>query len=88
MPVPETTERLLATEFLHMAALSVAAVGLALGLVSRRADWVSMGVSMVLLLPPLRIAASVMDEAHARRFGVAAMGLVVLLVLFLSRHSS
>lgn len=88
MTVPETTEPLVAIELLHRVALSVAAVGLAVGLVSRRADWVSLGVSLVLLLPPLRIATSVMDEAHARRFGVAAMGVVVLLVLFLSRHSS
>ena len=77
-----------AVEHLHTAALVAASLGLALGLASRRADWVGMGVALVLLLPPLRIATSVLAETHARRYGVAAMGVVVLMVLFLSRHIS
>jgi hypothetical protein len=47
-----------------------------------------MGVSLVLLLPPLRIATSVVGEAHAGRIRVAVMGIIALMVLFVSRRIS
>lgn len=40
-------------ETLHLVvALSAAALGLVLGLAARKAAWVEMGVSLILLLPP------------------------------------
>jgi len=77
-----------AVEAVHMGALAVSALGLAVGLATRRADWVGMGVSLVLLLPPLRIATSVVGEAHAGRIRVAVMGIIALMVLFVSRRIS
>ncbi len=85
-PPEEPTSR--AVESLHLVALSTAALGLFLGLVARNPVWVEMGVSLILLLPPLRLATSIVGEAHARRYGIAAMGVVVLSFLFLSRRVS
>jgi hypothetical protein len=75
-------------EALHLLALSGAAFALVLGLAARKAAWVEMGVSLILLLPPLRLATSIFGEAHARRYGVALMGVVVLTFLLLSRRIS
>jgi hypothetical protein len=69
-------------------ALSTAALGLLLGLLARNPVWVEMGVSLILLLPPLRLATSIVGEAHARRYAIAAMGVVVLSFLVLSRRVS
>ena len=77
-----------AVEALHIGALGMAAVALALGLSTRSIEWVSLGVSLILLLPPLRIATSVVGEARAGRLRVAAMGVLVLAILFLSRRVS
>ena len=75
-------------EALHTLALGVAAVGLFLGLVARKPVWVNTGVSLILLLPPLRLATTVAYEARARRYGVAALGVVVLALLLFSRRIS
>jgi hypothetical protein len=77
-----------AEEAVHMGALVVTALALAMGLFARDAEWVRVGVSLTLLLPPLRIFTSILGEARAKRFGVAAMGAAVLAVLFFSRHIS
>jgi len=78
----------LAVENLHMGALALTALALGWGLVSRQTDWVKIGVSLTLLLPPLRIATSVVDEVQSKRFGVAVMGVLVLAVLLFSRRIS
>ena len=78
----------IAAEALHVAALSAAALGLLLGLVAREALWLNMGVSLILLLPPLRLATTIFGEARARRFGIAAMGVLVLALLLFSRRIS
>lgn len=75
-------------EAVHMGALVITALALALGLFTHDAEWVRIGVSLTLLLPPLRIFTSILGEARSKRFGVAAMGAVVLAVLFFSRHIS
>jgi hypothetical protein len=75
-------------EALHALALSAAALGLLMGLVARRGVWVNLSVSLILLLPPLRLATTVASEAHARRYVVAFMGVVVLAFLLLSRRIS
>jgi len=75
-------------EALHLLALATAALGLLLGLLARKTAWVEMGVSLILLLPPLRLATSIAGEARAHRYGVAAIGLVVLTFLLLSRRVS
>ena len=71
-----------------MGALGLTALALAWGLITGQTPWVNVGVSLTLLLPPLRIATSVLDEARSRRYGVAALGLLVLAVLFISRRLS
>ena len=75
----------LKSERLHAAALGAAALALAAGLGTRNPSWVKFGISLVLLLPPLRLLTSVFDEARARRFRIAAMGVSILAFLFLSR---
>lgn len=75
-------------EALHTFALSAAALGLLRGLVARRPVWVNLSVSLILLLPPLRLATTVVSEARARRYLVAFMGLLVLAFLLLSRRIS
>ena len=73
-------------EALHMGALGTAALALSFGLATQSSPWVSLGVSLILLLPPLRIATSVIHEARAGRLRVTVMGVLVLAVLFLSRR--
>lgn len=75
-------------EALHAAALSAGAAGLLAGLTAGRPIWVNAAVSLILLLPPLRLATSILGEAHARRYGVALMGVVVLALLLFSRRIS
>lgn len=77
-----------AVETLHTFALSAAALGLLGGLVARRPVWVNLSVSLILLLPPLRLATTVISEARARRYLVALMGVLVLTFLLLSRRIS
>ncbi len=76
------------TEAIHVVALGAAALGLLMGLVAQKALWVNMGVSLLLLLPPLRLATTIIAEARARRFGIAGMGILVLALLLFSRRIS
>lgn len=78
----------LPVEALHTLALSAAALGLLMGLIARQAVWVNLSVSLILLLPPLRLATTVVAEAQARRYTVAFMGVVVLAFLLFSRRIS
>ncbi len=75
-------------EGLHIAALSAAALALILGLGAHRAVWVNMGISLIILLPPLRLATTIIREARAHRYGVAAMGILVLAFFLFSRRIS
>ena len=75
-------------EALHGSALFVAAAGLVFGLIASNAAWVNVGVSLMLLLPPLRLATTILGETRARNLGTAAMGIIVLLFLLLSRRIS
>lgn len=84
---PEETVSL-PVEALHTLALSAAAIGLLMGLVAHRVVWVNLSVSLILLLPPLRLATTVVGEARAQRYAVALMGIVVLAFLLLSRRIS
>jgi hypothetical protein len=77
-----------AAEALHLAALFGAALGLLLGLGERNPFWLNLGVSLILLLPPLRLATTIFSEAHAGRYRIAAIGTVVLAFLLLSRRIS
>lgn len=77
-----------AAEPLHAAGIGVAALALLGGLVAREPRWVNAGISLVILLPPLRLATTIIGEAHARRYGVAAMGILVLAFLIFSRRIS
>jgi len=88
MSSPASSKAAPPVETLHAAGLSVAAVGLLLGLVARNETWANLGISLVILLPPLRLATSIMDEARARRYGVALMGVLVLVFLLFSRRIS
>jgi len=75
-------------EPLHGVSLALAALALFAGLIAREPEWVKAGISLVILLPPLRLATTIMSEARARRYRVAAMGIVVLAFLILSRRIS
>jgi len=75
-------------EALHTLALSAAAIGLLAGIVARDAVWVNLSVSLILLLPPLRLATTVVSQARARRYLIAFTGVVVLAFLLLSRRIS
>ena len=75
-------------EALHTLGLGVAALGLLLGLVARNATLVNLGISLVILLPPLRLATAIVGEARAHRYGVALMGVLVLAFLLVSRRIS
>ena len=75
-------------ETLHALGLGVAALGLLLGLIARNETWANLGISLVILLPPLRLATSIMDETRAQRYGVAFMGVLVLVFLLFSRRIS
>lgn len=77
-----------AVEALHTFALSAAALGLLGGLAARRPVWVNLSVSLILLLPPLRLATTVISEARAHRYLAAFMGVLVLAFLLLSRRIS
>ena len=88
MPHPPMDHKDGAFESLHILALSAAAFGLIVGLATRSASWVSLGVSLMLVLPPLRLATTIIGEARARRFNVAAMGVAVLIFLLVSRRIS
>jgi hypothetical protein len=77
-----------ATELLHAAALGAAALGLLSGLLVRNLAWLNVGVSLILLLPPLRLATTIYGEARGQRFAVAVMGVLVLAFLLLSRRFS
>jgi hypothetical protein len=73
---------------LHAIGLGTAALGLLLGLVTRQPAWASAAISLVILLPPLRLATTIIAEARAGRYGVAAMGILVLALLLFSRRIS
>jgi len=88
MPSPASANAAPLVETLHAAGLTVAALGLLLGLVARNETWANLGISLVILLPPLRLATSIMDESRARRYGVAFMGVLVLAFLLFSRRIS
>jgi hypothetical protein len=77
-----------AAEPLHAGALSLAAMALLGGLTTSRPLWVNAGVSMILLLPPLRLATTILAEARARRLGVALMGVTILAFVLFSRRIS
>ena len=76
------------TEPVHAVGLGLAALGLFAGLVAAEPGWVKGGISLIILLPPLRLATTIIGEARARRHGVAAMGLLVLAFLVLFRRIS
>ena len=76
------------TEPLHVIALSASAIALMLGLLVKSGVFVNVGVSLILLLPPLRLATTIIGEAGARRYGIAAMGVLVLAFLLISRRIS
>ncbi len=75
-------------EPVHAVSLAIAASALFAGLIAREPEWVKGGISLIILLPPLRLATTIMGEARARRYRVAAMGIVVLAFLILSRRIS
>lgn len=75
-------------EPLHGVSLALAALALFAGLVAREPEWVKAGISLIILLPVLRLATTIMGEVRARRYRVAAMGIVVLAFLVLSRRIS
>lgn len=75
-------------EPLHALGLGLAALALLAGLVARAPEWVNAGISLVILLPGLRLATTIIGEVRARRYRVAAMGVVVLAFLVLSRRIS
>jgi hypothetical protein len=88
MPSAGSAKAVSRVETLHALALGIAALGLLVGLVTRNNGWANLGISLVILLPPLRLATTIMDQARARSFGVAAMGVVVLAFLLFSRRIS
>ena len=77
-----------AAEGFHALCLAAAAAALLLGLATSQSAWVKGGISLVILLPPLRLATTILGEARARRYAVAAMGVLVLAFLLLSRRIS
>ncbi len=88
MPNASDRRAVHAAEPLHMAGIGVAALALLAGLVAEEPLWVKSGISLVILLPPLRLATTIVGEAVARRYGVAAMGFLVLAFLIFSRRIS
>ncbi|MEO8501426.1 MAG: hypothetical protein ABI565_10970 [Vicinamibacteria bacterium] len=88
MPSAGGEKAIPAIEGLHAIVLAAAASALLLGLVARQPAWVSGGISLVILLPPLRLATSIVGEARARRYAVAAIGVLVLAFLLFSRRIS
>ena len=88
MPSASNRTAVPAAELLHAAGIGLAALALLAGLVAREPQWVKTGISLIILLPPLRLATTIIGEAHARRYGVAAMGILVLAFLIFSRRIS
>ena len=88
MPDTATVQSRKPAEALHAAGLGIAALTLLAGLLAREAEWVKAGISLVILLPPLRLATTIIREARGRRYGVAAMGILVLAFLIFSRRIS
>jgi uncharacterized membrane protein len=88
MPSASDRTAVPAAELLHAAGIGLAALALLAGLVAREPQWVKTGISLIILLPPLRLATTIIGEAHARRYGVAAMGILVLAFLIFSRRIS
>ena len=77
-----------ASEAAHALALAAAALALAAGVLMRNPPWVKLGVSLILLLPPLRLATTILGEVQARRFRIALLGVSVLAFLILSQWIS
>lgn len=77
-----------AVEALHLMALCASAIALMLGLLVRSTVMVNVGVSLLLLLPPLRLATTIIGEARGRRYGIASMGVLVLAFILISRRIS
>ena len=88
MPDPVEAKAMPAIEGLHLVCLAVAASTLLLGLVADQPAWVKGGISLVILLPSLRLTTSIVGEVRATRYGVAAMGVLVLSFLIFSRRIS
>ncbi len=88
--MPSTSDRKATgpVEPLHAVSLAIAALTLFAGLIAGEPEWVKTGISLVILLPALRLATTIMGEARARRYRVAAMGIVILAFLILSRRIS
>jgi uncharacterized membrane protein len=88
--MPKTADRkvIQPAEPVHAVCLSIAALALVAGLVAQESEWVKAGISLVILLPPLRLATSIIGEARARHYGVATMGILVLAFLVFSRRIS
>jgi len=89
-PMPLTADRKVAqpSEPVHAVGLGIAALALITGLVAREQEWVKAGISLLILLPALRLATTIIGEARARHYGVAAMGILVLAFLVFSRRIS
>jgi len=77
-----------AAEPLHVTGIGIAALALLAGLLAGEPAWVKSGISLIILLPPLRLATTIVSEVVARRYGVAAMGILVLAFLIFSRRIS
>lgn len=88
MSPPPDTAASTPIETLHGLALGAAALGLLLGLLASKVVWVNLGVSLILLLPPLRLATTIVAEGRGGRQGTALMGIVVLVFLLISRRFS
>jgi hypothetical protein len=73
-------------ETVHLIAMTAAAGSLLFGMVMRQPFWVNTGVSLILLLPPLRLATTIVGEARAKRYVIAFMGIAVLTFLLVSRR--
>jgi hypothetical protein len=88
MPSASSDPAPAAAESLHLIALCGAAAALLAGLLAQRPFWVNAGISLILLLPPLRLATTIYAEAHAGRVAVAFMGVLVLAFVLFSRRIS
>jgi hypothetical protein len=75
-------------ETVHLIAMTAAAGSLLFGMAMRQPFWVNTGISLILLLPPLRLATTIVGEARAKRYFVAFMGIAVLTFLLVSRRIS
>jgi hypothetical protein len=75
-------------EAVHLIAMTAAALSLLFGMALRQPFWVNTGVSLILLLPPLRLATTIVGEARGKRYFIAFMGIAVLTFLLVSRRIS